>query len=501
AALSLKNNDRSAALFCVTEIESWIASNLPYRGVNWVSGIEIALRAISMLVVGSCINEHITTEQRVKIWQSLQVHAGWLERHPSKFSSANNHRAAEGLGLFLIGATCAQLPQAEQWKDAGWAILNEAAEELILPDGSGAEQAVAYHAFTLEMLLLGLHVAQAQKMEVPQLYIERVRKGAEYLRWLTDDGGHQPRIGDDDNGCVIGAYRRDDNYANSILGCAAALTHRGDLVPSNLKPSLRQLLFGALPEQHQGPSGVKHFRSGGMTVGRHKINGRDVLLAFDHGPLGHLSIAAHGHADALSVWLHIDDQPIFVDAGTYLYHSGGEWREHFRSTPAHNTLSFSGKSSSLTAGAFNWSRKANVSVREVDHMTDGWRVEAEHDGYMKDFEFIHRRSIDMKPATGFTITDTLVNFGSEDCDLHFLLYPGLTAKIKGNDITIKKGKKSLLRITGDTPLEPVIGLPETEDGGWYSPRFGEKQPATRIIYRGIMTPWRKSELHFTVLPE
>ena len=29
------------------------------------------------------------------------------------------------------------------------------------------------------------------------------------------------------------------------------------------------------------------------------------VLTFDHGPVGYLSIAAHGHADTLAVWLSI----------------------------------------------------------------------------------------------------------------------------------------------------------------------------------------------------
>ena len=39
------------------------------------------------------------------------------------------------------------------------------------------------------------------------------------------------------------------------------------------------------------------------------------VLTFDHGPVGYLSIAAHGHADTLAVWLSVGSQPIFVDAG------------------------------------------------------------------------------------------------------------------------------------------------------------------------------------------
>ncbi len=44
----------------------------------------------------------------------------------------------------------------------------------------------------------------------------------------------------------------------------------------------------------------------------------------DAAPLGFLSIAAHGHADALSFILHVDGSPILVDPGTFMYHTHKE---------------------------------------------------------------------------------------------------------------------------------------------------------------------------------
>ena len=77
-----------------------------------------------------------------------------------------------------------------------------------------------------------------------------------------------------------------------------------------------------------------------------------VRLLMDFGPLGFTSTAAHGHADALSVWLSIDDEYFLVDAGTYAYHSHPEWRAFFRSTAAHNTARVDGLNQSEIAGRF-----------------------------------------------------------------------------------------------------------------------------------------------------
>ena len=107
---------------------------------------------------------------------------------------------------------------------------------------------------------------------------------------------------------------------------------------------------------------LRTFAQGGYTVMRRARPAGDVLLAMDHGYLGYLSIAAHGHADALAVWLHLGDRPVLADAGTYLYHSGGAWRTHFRGTAAHNTLCVEGADQSTMSGHFNWSHQAGSKV-------------------------------------------------------------------------------------------------------------------------------------------
>ena len=51
--------------------------------------------------------------------------------------------------------------------------------------------------------------------------------------------------------------------------------------------------------------------------------------------------------------------PLFVDAGTYLYHSDRRLRDAFRKTAVHNTLTIDGAPSSQPSGPFNWRKKAN----------------------------------------------------------------------------------------------------------------------------------------------
>jgi hypothetical protein len=495
AALARKTKDEVLAKFCLAQIESWIDHNPPFLGVNWNSGIELSLRAISILTVTSLVGGHLSRAARGKIWSCLHTHARWIARYPSRYSSANNHRTAEGLGLFTLGALCPHFPESESWKKNGWSILCDAARQQILPDGGGAEQAVAYAASVLETLLTGLKIAQARAVPVPDFYVRKLTLGGEYLRWLCDSGAGYPHIGDDDDAGVFGTHHKGDLYVSNIVSSIAAVTGRSDLSPPLTQPHVRQALFGFAPAPDFAPYGARCFPYAGMSIGRHTSAQGDIMLAFDHGYLGYLSIAAHGHADALALWLHIGDQPVFVDAGTYLYHAQPEERCFFRGTCAHNTMGIEHADSSTMSGPFNWSHKATTTLRSFASHGDGWQVEAEHDGYDGTFQSLHRRSLHVSAASGAVIEDTLLGPAARYVDIAFLLHPALTARREGHDILVLKGEQLLLRLRHESHLNMDIGMPNTPQGGWYAPSFRVKQATTRLSFNGNLAPNHKAVTH------
>ncbi len=501
AALAFKRKDQQLAETCLRHLESWIDTNPPFMGVNWSSGIELAVRIVSILVVVTLTNEYLTEPLRKKLWATLETHGIWLERYPSKYSSANNHRAAEGLGLFILGTLCPQFAAAARWKKLGWEILCEAAREQILPDGVGAEQAISYTAFLLEMLLLGYHIARSQNIAIPDECMRRLQAAGEYLRWFTDRSGHQPRIGDDDNACILGGYRRNEAYVSSVLGCLSSFLKSPDLTPPELQPHFRQTLFGFAPTSNISPLGVRCFENGGYTVGRHRFvkdgSEHEIMLAMDHGQLGYLSIAAHGHADALSLWLHIDGQPVLVDAGIYLYHSGGQWRQYFRGTGAHNTLCIEKSDSSVISGAFNWSHKASTRLNSLDVQDNQWTIEAEHDGYFRRYGVIHSRTVTVIPTSGFVVEDRLVGQVARNVTANYLVHPDCQVTEQDGKILILKNGNPLLYLLNEGLLKASIASPMTKEGGWYSPTFGVKIPTSRICYEGRLADGQKSVVRFS----
>ena len=443
-----------------------------------------------------------TVTERDTLWRTLAAHGYWLRRYPSRFSSANNHCIAEAGALYLLGTLVPTLPGASEWGAFGRATLIDEAQRQIHADGVGAEQSPTYTAFTLEWLILCGATAHRLGIPFPAAYTERIAGAAEFLRWLTDANGSQPRIGDDDEGRVLFSQFDTESYTSSVLGCIAASLERSDLSPPQRLPHLREAFFGQPPAALSAPVGLRHFAAGGYTVARSMHGGAAALLVVDHGPLGYLSIAAHGHADALALWLHVDGQPVLVDAGTFLYHSGGSWRDHFRGTPAHNTLSILGADSSRIAGAFNWSRKAVTRVVELDGDPKHWRIVAEHDGFLRDFGLRHRRGVERTGADSFLITDELLGSGGrQPVEIGFLVHPSLKIDDTEGQWTVRKSGQTLLAIEGDGQLAAQLQNGQMEPPrGWYSDVFGHKVPTCRLAFRGRLAVGTPCSFSLRLLP-
>lgn len=501
AALAYAEQDQALARLCLDQMLDWIGKNPPYQGVHWCSGIELALRAFSFVFCVSLLENFITSTEKTKILDSLYHHATWLYRYPSRFSSANNHLIAEAAGLYLLGELLPAGKETQVWRDYGRKTLEEEIQVQILPDGIGAEQSPTYTAFALEFFLLGDWLARQRGTPFPAAYHAQLQRAGRALRAFVDSKGHFPHIGDDDEGRVIfTGFGEAEDYVHSLLDMLAGATGDAGLAPPVAASTLRRAFFGSGRTATAAAAGVQVFPQGGYTIVRESLGDRESLLAFDHGPLGFLSIAAHGHADTLAVWWHVDGVPILVDAGTYLYHAGREWRSHFRGTPAHNTLSINGADSSIISGSFNWSHKAMGQLTASNTSLENWSLTGIHDGWQKRFGAIHRRTV-AKAGKGFTVTDQLAGDGGPwQVESGFILAPQLTVHVDGNSLTIRHPVHNMtVRLVADGPL--ALRQEHGQDGplrGWFSPAFGKKGPTTRLCFHGTLDAESPQIFTFTV---
>ena len=487
AAAFFVDGDRRCLAAIETAISSWYEANPPFRGVNWASGIELSLRAVSLVAVSSLCGEALSPVVRDQIGSILAASFYWLQRYPSRFSSANNHLIAEELGIFLIGALQPDLPGAASAVARARVVLECEAQALILADGVGAEQSPTYAALTAECLLTAALLARAVGKPLNAAVDRRLERFAGCIAWLALPTGETPAIGDDDEGRVWNTLGpRETAYPASVAASVCGYLGRPAMGAVSPQVELRDAVFSAPRLSAPPPRGLMSFREGGYTVVRDARAGRRLDLVMDHGPLGYLSIAAHGHSDANAMTLAVDGVPILIDPGTFIYHALDDWRSWFRGVRAHNTLSIRNEDQSRIAGPFMWSHKANA---QLDHVTDGadWSITASHDGYRRRFGVDHRRTV-CACEDGLMVVDTLTPGPcAEPVELVFQFAPTVSVRRQGAGVLVSNRGRAVLLLEFEQPGEIALETGgEAYDQGWVSLQFGRKTPAPRLSWRGIL---------------
>lgn len=475
AAHAAVTADAGLARRCAAHVLDWIARVSPRTGVAWASGIECALRLVSMRtvveLVGDLVDDPAFTSA---VTGSIAVQAGWVRRFPSRYSSANNHRLAELTGLLAAGLLVPGAVAAADVADARAELVTEALRQ-VHRDGVSAEQSTAYGGFALEWLAVAALLADTAGRPLPATVVARVRAGV--LAWaaLRDCAGNVVRIGDDDGSRVI----------------TAAL-------PEALTLDAVGAMVGLSAAELAAHEGMTTLPDGGYTVVRGHVDGAETLWVLDHGPLGHGHIAAHAHADTLAVWLHYGGRPVLAEAGTYRYHGAGAWREHLRGTGAHNTVVLAGLDSSVPSGPFNWQPRQRAVGRLRGHDPDParWYVEAVHDGYRRRLGVDHvRRLARVGPGT-FQLTDRVMPAGrpaaagraaSVEARWAVLLAPDLDAEPLPDGWLVRRGGVAVarLRVPPGWATGQVRGQ-RAPLAGWCSPAFGAVQPAWQLRATGVL---------------
>lgn len=500
AALASVSEDPRQVALCAAHIQDWIARNPPGRGVNWASGQEVALRAVSLIVVSTLVGARFDAGLRRDLLLALAQHGFWLARFPSLFSAADHRLVAEAGGLYLIGSLAPTLRPAPRWATLGRELLEREALAQIHPDGVGVAQSPAAAAYLLDWFVLCGHVGQCLGRPFSEAYWRRLGLAGEHLRALLDGGGHVPRIGDDAEDRVLydEAAGPGDDRIGGVLGALALALGRPELAPPRIAPQLCHALFGVPEPAAAAKPTARHYPIGGYTVARADEQGIESLVVMDHGPVGQRPSALLGHADTLSIWLHLAGRPVLIDAGAHAAQGEPVWRAHFRGTPAHNTLSINGEDSSTPAGSPEWIDTAQCTVTSFDTTPERWSVEAEHDGFLASYGYRHRRRVERGGPGLIVITDQLVGSGGvERVEVGFLVAPDLSIVSAAGGWVIEDGRTRLLYIRHEGPLKGWVerGIATTKRG-WHSPGFGRRVPAPRLVFAGKM--WHGAPAKFTL---
>ncbi|MCX4657899.1 heparinase II/III family protein [Streptomyces uncialis] len=495
AAYAITGDERYAERVAA-HLRSWWAANPPLRGVHWISGIELGIRLLSWVWTRRLLDGwpgaaglfEGNPEALHQIWH----HQRWLAAFPSRGSSANNHIIAEAAGQFAAACAFDWFPSSARWRADALRSLERHLRSNTFPSGLNRELATEYHGLVLELGLAAVAEADAAEVPVPGSVRLVLLRMTDALAAVVDDRLRPPRQGDSDDGhglIVDGAGT--DRWA-SLLATGDAVFGRLTWWPEVTGTDVRTPLLAALirstpPAVTRPANRPARFADAGLTILRGPAG---IWCRCDGGPHGFLSIAAHAHADALSVEVRHDGVDVLSDPGTYCYHGQPEWRQYFRSTLGHNTLELGGADQSVSGGPFLWTRQARsrVLATETGETADGGvaRWCAEHDGYQGS---VHRRRVELTGAgQELRITDE-VSGPRKAARLAFHLGPAITADLVGNRAQLTwtrdgEDRSAVLDLPGELSWRAHRG----ETGpplGWYSAGFGRKEPSTTLVGTGF----------------
>lgn len=501
-------------------LESWF-DQCPYPlGPNWTSSLEHAVRLVNWcfawhLLGGetSPLFEGNTGQAFKRRWlEAIYRHCHFIAGNFSLFSSANNHLLGEYMGLLIGSITWPLWPESERWRQMAHQGFESESLKQNFIDGVNREQAIWYQHEVADMMLLCGLIGRANGIEFAAAFWERLESMLGFIAGLMDAGGNMPMIGDSDDAVLVRFSREPEfDVYQSLLATGAVLFNREDFKAKAgyFDDKSRWLLgddgakrFGALTARLPDIPRREFPQGGYYLLGQHFGWPEEIRAVVDCAPLGYLSIAAHGHADALALTLSVAGKEMLIDPGTYAYHTQKDWRDYFRSTRAHNTISIDGLDQSVSGGNFMWVKHANAKLElwETNQQQD--RLIGSHDGYFRlDDPVQHRREIVFDKADStFRVIDTLECEGCHRVAIFWHCHEDAEASLLGAVVRIARAKREVTLMMEDERFSVRLKRgEETPPLGWISRNFDSKSPTTVAVWEGEIKGLCKLETRMQVI--
>lgn len=427
----------------------WNSKNPFLHGISWTSVMEVAIRCSNWCYAYGFLAH---TKASEKFLEKLRVGiinmTDYIANHYSRFSSANNHLIVEALAIGQSGILFDQ----KEWVDLALSLLTRELPLQNYSDGVNKELSLHYQSFYMEAMGLIMRLLVKNNIDVPSSWKPMLQKMCRYVADCIGKYGEVVVFGDDDEGKILDLQGGEIDHYKYVLQLLGILLGEnyidGEITETVNWLFTKEEITEYEREPRYSPEQYSIYKEGGNSILRSMD--REVLIGVDHAALGFGSIAAHGHADALSFQLFYRGKPIFVDPGTYIYHCDQEDRNEFRKTRNHNTVCVDGKDQSEMLGAFLWGRKANATLVSCEQDNSSIVLTIDHDGYSP---VKHSRALSFDGERRLQISDQVSP--SANAVANYLLAPDIRAEERTDEVrlyrdgscivTMKCGKYQITR--------------------------------------------------------
>jgi Heparinase II/III-like protein/Heparinase II/III N-terminus len=392
----------------LAQLRSWHEQNPYARGPNWTCAMEVALRAMNVLIAFEKFrtSPQLSVEDLSFILRLVQQHGQYIHDNLEfSYIATSNHYLSDVTGLLWLGVMLPELHGADGWRDFGLRELLREMDKQVLADGADYESSTGYHRFVTELLLYSFMLCRAREITIEQRYWHKLQQMLRFVRGYLRPDGLAPLIGDTDGGQVLPIEPRHANDHAYLLNIGAEVLNDPDL-------NTRDESSRAFPD-----------------AGLYIMRGGDCYLCFNASGIGINGRGSHGHNDALSIEICAHGRPFIVDPGTYIYSADLQRRHLFRSTAYHSTVKIDGAEQNTTDVnmPFVIGNEAQPRVLEWQSTGDYDKVVAEHYGYRRLAASVtHRRTVTFNKADcSWLIEDEFVGDGEHEFETWFHFAAGL----------------------------------------------------------------------------
>lgn len=463
-------------------VRDWLARNRPGRGEGWRS-YPLSRRVVNWIYASQLFAPALTADEpfHVRLRSSLFRQAHFLERNIER-GRADTHLIANGRALFVAGWYF-DGEVSPRWRSLGRDLLWGELRNQVREDGGHCERSPMRHALVLSDYLEVLSIMYAAGDEVPQWVEKRVRAMAGFLRRLLLPDGELPLMHDPvPSGAVP---------ANELLEVAAAHFREPSFRaagegPMNVWPYIlvgdegarryANLIHAEEPRASHALRRTGYYILAGPDGDEMIVDGQGIAAPY---------LGAHAHCNIFGYELTVGGQRVVVDSGAAGYEPG-VWRDYYRSTRAHNTVSVDGAEQSDLWGAFNVAGYAEASpVRWL--VREGLvYFEATHDGFTRlEPGLLHTRRIFFLPGRFWCVCDEVRGTGVHNVESFVHFHPETRVDVACNDGTAfqvlwPRGTMRVAPFEADA-VELTSGSLDGLPRGWHASSFGNHRPSPLLV--------------------
>jgi len=447
-------------------------------GPNWLSGQEVGIRLINVLIASVLFRSSLTPEDLDWISGLIFTHADRILKTVAYGRSQNNnHYLVESVALLSAARALPDCKKAKKWHKTGlrgvkWCLIHQ-----FHSDGEYVQHSTNYHRLAIQALSWAA-IIQPEVKELPQT--AGIKRALQWYRERVDEhSGGIPNLGAND-GALIFEFDQGGFFDHrGALQLGLAVFNIGKLRSGVWDESLawlnQQATEADLPPLEE-PTILRTPRSWGM------------VRAIRHTD-------RPSHADHLHFDLWWKGLNICLDPGTYSYNLPAPWNNELTASVYHNTVSINGADQMRKVSKFlyldwsdSWVEKSHPD--SIFASTNSWEK----------FHVQHSRQVSVSDGVNWEILDTISKsaaYKNDYAELHWN-FPNFTwTLIESEGIyelsfrsPVGKFSVSIRANIAVAGIKLVSGgvllhgtLPAASTEGWISKTYLRKEPCLSFTIR------------------